>query len=82
MEALVALQTARYDLVLMDVQMPGQDGLQTTRALRGLASGVLNQGVPVVAMTARAMVEDEMEYGWFFNPRKPVSSTRGSFDPK
>jgi len=31
---------------------------------------------------ARAMVEDEMEYGWFFNPRKPVSSTRGSFDPK
>ncbi len=58
MEALVALQTARYDLVLMDVQMPGQDGLQTTRALRGLASGVLNQGVPVVAMTARAMVED------------------------
>ena len=58
LEALAALRRLRYDLVLMDVQMPHLDGLQATAALRTPESGVLDCRVPVVAMTARAMPED------------------------
>ncbi|HVR48837.1 MAG TPA: response regulator [Pseudorhodoferax sp.] len=53
--ALDMAQRRRYDLVLMDMQMPEMDGLQATRALRAIAS---LQGLPVVAMTANAMQAD------------------------
>jgi PAS domain S-box-containing protein len=55
-ELLRALQTAEYDLVVMDVQMPGMDGYQTTRAIRNLDSAV--RSIPVLAMTANAMSGD------------------------
>jgi CheY-like chemotaxis protein len=45
----------RYELILMDVQMPGLDGLQATRAIRQLP-GMAQ--VPVLAMTANAYSED------------------------
>ncbi len=57
-EALEALRKARYDLVLMDVQMPEMDGFEATATLRDPSSGVLDPRVPVVAMTAHAMHED------------------------
>jgi two-component system, cell cycle response regulator DivK len=44
------------DLVLMDVQLPGMDGLQATALLKGDPS---TRGIPVIALTALAMKGDE-----------------------
>jgi signal transduction histidine kinase/DNA-binding response OmpR family regulator len=57
-EAVKALETIPYDLVLMDVQMPGMDGLQATAEIRNPKSAVLNHDTPIIAMTAHAMVSD------------------------
>ncbi|MBL8890771.1 MAG: PAS domain-containing protein [Planctomycetaceae bacterium] len=46
-----------FDLVLMDVQMPGRDGLDATRAIRE-AERASGQHVPIIAMTAHAMTGD------------------------
>jgi CheY-like chemotaxis protein len=55
-EVLEALERARYDLILMDCQMPGMDGYAATRAIRSRESGA--QRIPIVAMTANAMPGD------------------------
>ena len=57
-EAVAALRLARYDLVLMDVQMPEMDGLEATRLIRRPASGAVDPKTPIVALTAHAMVGD------------------------
>ncbi len=54
--ALGALELARYDLVLMDLQMPGLDGAETTRRLR--AREGTGRRTPVVALTASALPEE------------------------
>lgn len=46
-----------YDIVLMDMQMPEMDGLQTTRLIRKLDSK--KSGLPVIALTANAMAQDK-----------------------
>jgi PAS domain S-box-containing protein len=53
--ALHALETERYDLVLMDIQMPGMDGVAATRSIRALASAV--KDVPIIAMTGNVLPE-------------------------
>jgi PAS domain S-box-containing protein len=57
-EVLQALKTARYDIVLMDVQMPEMDGFEATRAIRSGKTGVFNPRIPIIAMTAHAMKGD------------------------
>ncbi len=58
-EALYLCQANAYDVILMDVQMPGMDGLQATAAIRrheAQADG--SRRVPIIAMTAHAMHGD------------------------
>ena len=56
-EVLRTLKTERFDLVLMDVQMPEMDGFEATRAIR-LEEEETGRHIPIVAMTAHAMKGD------------------------
>ena len=56
-EAVAALRKQPFDLVLMDVQMPGMDGFETTRAIR-VQEKVSGGHIPIIAMTAHAMKGD------------------------
>ncbi len=58
LEAIKALETIGYDLVLMDCQMPEMDGYEATRAIRKKQTRVLNASVPILAMTASALPGD------------------------
>jgi CheY-like chemotaxis protein len=53
-EAVKAVKSATYDVVLMDVQMPGIDGLAATRMIRAMEG---RADLPIVAMTAQALPE-------------------------
>ncbi|MBD2176330.1 PAS domain S-box protein [Pseudanabaena sp. FACHB-1998] len=55
LEAVQAIQTHAYDLILMDIQMPEMDGLTATKLIRQSSE---NSHLPIVAMTANARPED------------------------
>ena len=57
-EALALLAEARFDVALMDVQMPEMDGFEATRRQREREKANNAKRVPIVAMTAGAMVGD------------------------
>ncbi len=46
----------KFDLILMDIQLPGMDGLEATRIIKGES---MNSDTPVVALTAYAMKGDQ-----------------------
>ena len=56
LEALEALKTGTFDLVLMDCQMPHLDGYETTLRIRQLPGGVSR--IPIIALTAHAVREE------------------------
>ncbi len=59
-EALEALDYEPFDVVLMDIHMPGLDGAEAFKRLRN--SGSLNRSVPVIALTADSMRGDREKY--------------------
>ena len=57
-KALAALRKDSYDLVLMDIQMPGMNGWEATRAIRE-SEKATGEHIPIAAMTAHAMKGDQ-----------------------
>jgi CheY-like chemotaxis protein/HPt (histidine-containing phosphotransfer) domain-containing protein len=74
--AIEALAGRRYDLVLMDLEMPVMDGFECTRLIRGPSGPALNHDVPIVAMTAHVRPDDRdtcLEAGMNGHVPKPIS---------
>ncbi len=66
----------RFDLVLMDIQMPVMDGLNATRAIRALEIERRTVPVPIIALTANALPQDtklSREAGCNHHLSKPIS---------
>ena len=75
-QAVEELQKQKFDLVLMDVQMPVMDGVEATAAVR-LKEKVSGDHIPIIAMTAHAMEGDRerfLESGMDGYVSKPVHS--------
>jgi two-component system, cell cycle response regulator DivK len=73
-EALAIIDHGMPDLILMDIQLPGQDGLSLTRQLK---ADPAMKAIPVVALTARAMIGDRelcLEAGCSGYISKPIDT--------
>ncbi len=81
-QALDMVQQREFDAVLMDIQMPVMDGLESARRIRALAQEPGNQRfatLPIIAMTALAMAQDAQksrEAGMNDHVTKPVAPDR------
>jgi signal transduction histidine kinase/DNA-binding response OmpR family regulator len=74
LEALKALERARFDVVLMDEEMPRMNGLDTTRAIRKMEAGT-GRHIRIIGLTGNATHEDErrcLEAGMDAFIAKPV----------
>jgi signal transduction histidine kinase/CheY-like chemotaxis protein len=72
-----ALKDSAFDLILMDVQMPGMDGLEAARAIRESEIRT-SRHIPIIALTAHAMKGDQdrcREAGMDAYLSKPIHST-------
>ena len=73
---LAAARNGAHDLILMDIQMPHMDGVEATRAIRGLRGEAAR--VPIIGFTANAMAHQRVEYlaaGMNGVVAKPISPT-------
>ncbi|MBN8552432.1 MAG: response regulator [Caulobacterales bacterium] len=76
-EAVEAVQSGRYDLILMDIKMPRMDGVEATHAIRALGSDKAD--IPIIALTANADPEDAKRYvanGMASVVEKPIKPER------
>ncbi|WP_272701371.1 PAS domain-containing hybrid sensor histidine kinase/response regulator [Desulfovibrio sp. Fe33] len=61
-QVLAALRGAAFDVILMDIQMPVMDGVETSLAIRAGMAGEERADIPIVAVTAYAMVGDREKF--------------------
>jgi two-component system sensor histidine kinase/response regulator len=76
--AVAAMERDRFDVVLMDVQMPVMGGFEATRLIRMMEAG-LGRRTPIIAVTARAMKGDRdacLKAGMDAFVPKPIQSAR------
>lgn len=72
--AVTKAKNNKYDLILMDIQMPVLDGYQATRQIRNF-----NSDVPILALTAAAMIEDRqkaIDVGMNDHLSKPINQQK------
>jgi len=75
-QAVDAVRDGEFDVVLMDIQMPGLDGVGATRQIRALSEA--KRSIPIIAMTANAMAGAKEEYlaagmsGYISKPIQPA----------
>lgn len=75
-QALAALREGDFDLVLMDMLMPGTDGLSATRQWRAIEAAQGRPRTPIVALTANAFdsdVQQSLQAGCDAHLTKPLS---------
>jgi CheY-like chemotaxis protein len=78
-EALEKLASKAYDLILMDMEMPGMDGPEATMRIRAREAETGEKRIPIIAMTANAMHEDRqrcLASGMDDHLPKPVEMTK------
>ncbi|KEF31061.1 BarA sensory histidine kinase [Marinobacter nitratireducens] len=76
-EALSKARQKPFDLVFMDLQMPGMDGVETTARLREMDSS--GHRTPIIALTAHALADEQdrlIQQGFDGYMAKPISSTQ------
>jgi signal transduction histidine kinase/ActR/RegA family two-component response regulator len=61
-QAVEAWKNGRYDLILMDIQMPVMDGVAATKAIRAAERKLKRPRTPIVALTANALTHQVAEY--------------------
>jgi len=77
--ALKAMAAQDFDLVFMDIQLPGMGGMEITRRIREGKAGNHDPAVPIIAMTAHATRQDRqacLDAGMNDYVAKPISSDR------
>ncbi len=77
LEVLAAVEKKDYAAVLLDVQMPEMDGLETAKRIRAENSPAVNPRMPLIALTAHAMAQDRqrsLDAGMDEHLSKPIDS--------
>ena len=59
LQAIDACKTQQFDVIFMDIQMPGMDGFQTTKRIRDMEKNA--QRTPIIALTAHSLTEQKAE---------------------
>ncbi len=77
-EAIEIVKIKRFDMILMDIEMPIMDGLEATPVIRQLDNG---KGIPIIALTAHHMPEKIQQFrnagmdDYIIKPIDPVKFT-------